>query len=146
MEWWSETLQVWSGGWWSNNNGEQRACITCTDLFPKVIVCTKWELRNFQEVSRVLHLAGTSWAKILANSKYELRSILVADGCTILSPNLEIKSKYFRRTMFLAYSAVLSAYFHTYVALQILLVSQITVSPAQVSTIPIVDYISIQAF
>jgi hypothetical protein len=26
-----------SGGWWSNKNGEQRACVTCTCLFPKVV-------------------------------------------------------------------------------------------------------------
>ena len=41
------------------------------------------------------------------------------DGDTNLSPNLEIESKYFRRTMILVYSAVLSAYVYTYVALHI---------------------------
>ena len=41
------------------------------------------------------------------------------DGCTNPSPNLEIESKYFRRTMTLVYSAVLSAYVYTYVALHI---------------------------
>ena len=30
-----------SGGWCGNNNGEQRACVPCARLFPKVIVCTK---------------------------------------------------------------------------------------------------------
>ena len=41
------------------------------------------------------------------------------DGYTIPSPNLEIESKYFRRTMILVYSTVLSAYVYTYVALHI---------------------------
>ena len=41
------------------------------------------------------------------------------DGCTIPSPNLEIESKYFMKTMILVYSAVLSAYVYTYVALHI---------------------------
>ena len=30
-----------SVGWWSNKNGEQRACVTCARLFPKAFVCTK---------------------------------------------------------------------------------------------------------
>ena len=41
------------------------------------------------------------------------------DGCTITSPNLEIESKYFSRTMILVYSAVLSAYVYKYVSLHI---------------------------
>ena len=51
---------VRSGGWWSNKNGEQRACVTCARLFPKafaLIVQSEAESRNFREVPRVLHLA-----------------------------------------------------------------------------------------
>jgi hypothetical protein len=41
------------------------------------------------------------------------------DGWTNPSPNIEIESKYVRKTWFLVYSLVFSAYVYTYVALHI---------------------------
>ena len=75
-----------------------------------------------QEVEQILNMnSGQIHLFIFWNWSLFLLWVCIKayDGCTIPSPNLEIESKYFRRTMILVYSAVLSAYVYTYVALHI---------------------------
>ena len=70
--------------------------------------------------SKIWKLRSYLFIHILELIPFFIISLLKAyDGCTILSPNIEIESRNFRRTKIPAYPADLSAYVYTYVALHI---------------------------